>query len=102
MKLDKYPWIREVVLNIEYDIGGINMMRSERDALEQAEECLFADGVDEHDVMQLDRWLGSLTEHQREVFAGGEQGEMDALAALSPCGSEGERVSRLLEMDHFL
>lgn len=101
MKIDKYPWIREVVLNIEYDIGGINIMRSEQDALEQAEESLFADGVDEYDVMQLDRWLGSLTKDQRETFAGGEQGEMDAIAALSPLGSEGEMVSRLLEMDHF-
>lgn len=94
----KFPTIQKAAIIIALDNGMINRFCSEKEFLENAAGAIFADGVPEEDVRQLETFLSGLSEEDLETICCGESIEMAALETDAPFSvvEPSEKVTRLL------
>lgn len=92
--IESYQNIRKAYLLMQGCNGGINRACSEEQACRVADEIIGADGVDHQDLLNIDTWLGTLTEEELLTFVDGEESEMEALA--SSGGEVGEKAHAMM------
>lgn len=83
-KIDSFPNIRHIAIEIAYDNGMVHRDSTEQDFINSTDVALGADGVYEADLRVLDEWIGTLTDEQKETLAVGEETEMQAVANMCP------------------
>jgi len=89
---------REIVLSMAASNGILNRTTTAQKIVKRAEVVLLDKDVTISDVYNLETWLRSLTDEQRETITDGEQSEMDEINAMSPMNSKGtDHVSALIE-----
>lgn len=95
MIIDQYPNIRKAFLEMSYDNGGINIGRTEEDAIAASEPVMstIASEVICGDLVRLDEWLGTLSDYDIGVLTAGEETEATALAAKGPKSPDGFPLS---------
>ena len=77
-----YPLLRAMAEVIVRDGGGINRARSFADFSKDLEEVLRP--LDPVDLNNLEVWIGSLSEQDRESLAIGEESDMAAVLREAP------------------
>ena len=91
-----YPNIRRAVLEMEYDNGVIHRFRPEAEALKDAAEVIRQLTISELEMVELNDWLGALTDDEMMTLTGGEESEIAALAAQGPRRGDVRLVDYLL------
>jgi hypothetical protein len=93
---DTYPGIARAALEISYDVGGIDRFRSEESMLAAlaAFVAKHQEGLPANlrtsliaEWLAIDMWLAAQTDEALATICGGEEGEMMALLAGSPPGT---------------
>lgn len=86
MIIDQYPNIRRAYLEMSYDNGGINVTRTEEDAITDSQPVMstIAGNVSADDLQRLDAWIGTLSDDQVQTLIAGEETETAAIVALGP------------------
>jgi hypothetical protein len=83
----RFPGIARAALEMAYDNGGINRMRSEQDALRDL-DAILTDGADiAFDLPDIDRWLASLSDDDLQTVVAGEETEAAQIIANAPGGT---------------
>ena len=91
--IETYPNIRNAYLLMERCNGGINRNRSEGQACRESDAVIGADGVYHDDLVQIDVWLGTLSDDQILTFVDGEESEIEAIVKSG--GDIGEKAHGL-------
>ncbi|TIM13840.1 MAG: hypothetical protein E5Y67_15275 [Mesorhizobium sp.] len=78
----KYPGIKRAALEIAYDNGGINRMRSEKTML--GELARFLERQPEEILPAIDAWLSALSGDDLQTVCAGEQSEVEVLLRGAP------------------
>lgn len=82
---NRFQFITSVGLMIGYDNGMINRLEPEGKFIDHIDSVLGAEGgPTEEDLRQLDQWLESLTQDERETLAMGAEHEVEELRARAP------------------
>lgn len=91
--IETYPNIKAAYLTMESCNGGINRNRSQEDACRESDAVIGAEGVYHDDLVQIDAWLGTLSDEQILTFVDGEESEIEALVKSG--GDIGEKAHGL-------
>ncbi|QFT69586.1 hypothetical protein FIU93_22565 [Labrenzia sp. THAF35] len=78
----RFPGIEKACVEIAYDNGGINRMRSEK---KMRQECrAFLERADNGYLTEIDAWLAAQSVEDLRIIAGGEETEIADLMKAAP------------------
>jgi hypothetical protein len=101
LKLDDYPSVKRVFLDIAYCNNMINREESEEELLSDASDFLnFRTRICAADLKILDEWLETLTEEEFEHLADGDEKEMIEVVSRSPSyrmTSHGDKLTDIFD-----
>ncbi len=89
MKIEqRLPGIVRAYLTMERCNGGINIYRSQGDALKDLERAIAMDGLDvAMDLPAIDAYFAKLTDDELLLVADGEEGECQKFMRAAPPGA---------------
>lgn len=87
MSFSSHPMLKAVCLSIACDNGLINRFVPEATYLNKAERIVFALAHPPEALAEIEAWIATLTEDERETLAAGEHNDVQALIARAPHGA---------------
>lgn len=95
--LDAFPNLRKAYLEMSHNNGGINVGRTEADALKASEPVMKRNSIGEDTMATIEAWVGTLSEDEMLTLVDGEGDDMRALINRDLSAADATHLNFLLE-----